>query len=177
MAEAEIGGGKPMVYAKTLLFTLLVPGTVVVLVPHAIREAAGDAPASALLRLLALVPALAGLVSYSWCAFDFARAAGTPAPIDPPKELVVRGLYRFSRNPMYVGVLSLIAAQALYFGSAGLWLYAALVFCAFQGFVVLYEEPTLSRNFGDVYRHYTETVPRWTPPLRRRASGGDALED
>ena len=133
-----------MAYAKTLIFTLLVPGTVVVLVPHAIRAAARRRPAAFLLRALALVPALAGLAIYAWCALAFARAAGTPAPIDPPKELVARGLYRFCRNPMYVGVLSLVGAQALYFGSAWLALYAAALFCAFQTFVVLYEEPTLS---------------------------------
>jgi len=150
-----------MAYAKTLLFTLLVPGTVVVLVPHAIRDAVADTPAGFLLRVLALAPALAGLAIYVWCALAFARAAGTPAPIDPPKQLVARGLYRFSRNPMYVGVLSLIAAQALYFGSAWLWLYAALIFCAFHAFVVLYEEPTLTRSFGAAYQNYRETVPRW----------------
>jgi len=155
-----------MAYAKTLLFTILVPGTVVVLVPHAIRAAAGDAPAGVLLRALALAPGLAGLAIYVWCAFDFARAAGTPAPIDPPKQLVERGLYRHCRNPMYVGVLSLIAAQALYFGSARLWLYAAALFVAFHTFVVLYEEPTLARSFGASYQHYRATVPRWIPGLR-----------
>ena len=167
-----------MAYAKTLLFTLLVPGTLVVLVPHAIRAAAGDAPAGSWLRALALAPAIAGLVSYVWCALAFARAAGTPAPIDPPKQLVVRGLYRFSRNPMYVGVLALVGAQALYFGSAWLALYAALLFCAFHGFVVLYEEPTLTRSFGAAYRHQLETVPRWLPcPRPRPRGGGGAAAD
>jgi protein-S-isoprenylcysteine O-methyltransferase Ste14 len=150
-----------MVYAKTLLFTILVPGTVVGLVPHALRAAAGDTPAGFLLRVLALAPALAGLAIYLWCALDFARAAGTPAPIDPPKELVARGLYRFSRNPMYVGVLSLIGAQALYFGSAWLALYTAAIFVLFHSFVVFYEEPTLARSFGTAYEHYRGTVPRW----------------
>lgn len=157
-----------MAYAKTLLFTVLVPGTVAGLVPYWIRSAAGDVPAQAWLRALALVPALVGVVFYSWCALDFARAAGTPAPIDPPKQLVARGLYRFSRNPMYVGVLALIAAQALYFGSSWLWLYTALLFVAFHTFVVLYEEPTLARSFGAAYRHYRETVPRWLPRIRPR---------
>jgi protein-S-isoprenylcysteine O-methyltransferase Ste14 len=156
-----------LAYAKTLLFTILVPGTIAGLVPHWIRAAAGDVPAQAWLRALALVPALVGVVFYGWCAFDFARAAGTPAPIDPPKQLVARGLYRYSRNPMYVGVLSLIVAQALWFGSAWLWLYAALLFAAFHSFVVLYEEPTLARSFGAAYQHYRETVPRWLPRARR----------
>ena len=104
-----------MAYAKTLLFTVLVPGTVVGLVPYWIRSATGASWAGPLLQALALPFALAGLAIYVWCALDFARAAGTPAPIDPPKELVARGLYRYSRNPMYVGVLSMITAQALCF--------------------------------------------------------------
>lgn len=158
-----------MVYAKTLLFTVLVPGTVVGLVPHWIRAATGAAPAGTLLRALALLIALAGIAIYLWCALDFARAAGTPAPIDPPRELVARGLYRYSRNPMYVGVLSLIAAQALFFASPGTLLYAALLFLLFHSFVVLYEEPTLARSFGAAYQRYRASVPRWIPRPPRRA--------
>ena len=154
-----------MVYAKTLLFTVLVPGTVVGLVPHWIRAATAASPAGPLIRALALLPALAGLAIYLWCAFDFARAAGTPAPIDPPKELVARGLYRYSRNPMYVGVLSMIAAQALYFASPATLLYAALIFLAFHSFVIIYEEPTLAGSFGDAYQRYRASVPRWIPRL------------
>ncbi len=164
-----------MAYAKTLIFTLLVPGTVVVLVPHWIRAASGAAPAGSFLRALALVLALAGAAIYSWCAFAFARAAGTPAPIDPPKELVAHGLYRHSRNPMYVGVLSLVGAQALYFASPWLALYTVGLFCAFQTFIILYEEPTLTLSFGDAYRHYVAMVPRWLTrlrPLPRKAGGG-----
>jgi protein-S-isoprenylcysteine O-methyltransferase Ste14 len=84
---------------------------------------------------------------------------------------VARGLYRFSRNPMYIGVLSMLAAQALYFGSGWLWLYAALIFTAFHAFVVLYEEPTLTRSFGAAYRHYRGLVPRWLPGLPSRPRG------
>ena len=160
-----------MAYAKTLLFTVLVPGTVVGLVPHWIRVATGAAPAGPLSRAFALLLALAGLASYGWCAFDFARAAGTPAPIDPPRELVARGLYRYSRNPMYVGVLSLIAAQALFFASPAISLYAALLFLAFHSFVVYYEEPTLARSFGAAYQRYRASVPRWIPKRPERTGG------
>lgn len=156
-----------MVYAKTLLFTILVPGTVVGLVPNWIRAATGATPAQPLLQAFALLPALAGLAIYLWCALDFARAAGTPAPIDPPRELVARGLYRYSRNPMYVGVLSMVAAQALGFASPATLLYAALLSLAFHGFVVLYEEPTLARKFGGAYQRYRASVPRWIPLSRR----------
>jgi protein-S-isoprenylcysteine O-methyltransferase Ste14 len=151
------------VLAKTLLFTVLVPGTVVGLVPWAIREASGAGAAGAPARALALALGLAGLAVYLWCALDFARAQGTPAPIDPPRELVARGLYRCSRNPMYVGVLTLVSAQALWSGSPWLWLYALLLFLGFHGFVVFYEEPTLARSFGAAYERYRASVPRWLP--------------
>jgi protein-S-isoprenylcysteine O-methyltransferase Ste14 len=146
---------------------VLVPGTVVGLVPHWIRSALGASPAGPLLQALSLVLAAVGLAVYLWCALDFARAAGTPAPIDPPRELVARGLYRVCRNPMYVGVLSLIAAQAIFFASPGTLLYAALLFLAFHSFVVFYEEPTLTRNFGAAYQRYLASVPRWVPLPRR----------
>ena len=160
-----------MAYLKTLLFTVLVPGTVAGLVPYWIRTATAAVPAGPLRQALALLLAVAGLAIYLWCALDFARAAGTPAPIDPPKELVARGLYRYSRNPMYVGVLSLIAAQALYFASPGTLLYATLLFLAFHSFVIVYEEPTLARTFGATYQRYLESVPRWIPRLPPRAGG------
>jgi protein-S-isoprenylcysteine O-methyltransferase Ste14 len=114
-----------------------------------------------------LVLGIAGFAIYLWCAFDFARAAGTPAPIDPPRELVARGLYRYSRNPMYVGVLSMVAAQALAIASWATLLYAAALFLAFHSFVVLYEEPTLSESFGAAYQRYRESVPRWIPRVPR----------
>jgi protein-S-isoprenylcysteine O-methyltransferase Ste14 len=160
-----------MAYAKTLLFTVLVPGTVAGLVPHWIRTATGAAPAGPLSRVFAVLLALAGLAIYGWCALDFARAAGTPAPIDPPKELVARGLYRYSRNPMYVGVLSLIAAQALYFASSETLFYAALLLLAFHSFVIVYDEPTLAKSFGAAYQRYRESVPRWIPRFPPRVGG------
>ena len=99
----------------------------------------------------------------------FARFAivgrGVPAPVAPTATLVVSGLYRHCRNPMYVAVVGAILGQALLFGSASLLLYAAIVWLAFHLFVLGYEEPTLSRqftNYGDYRRH----VPRWIPRLR-----------
>jgi hypothetical protein len=91
---------------------------------------------------------------------------GTPAPIDPPKELVVRGLYRFARNPMYVGVLAVIAGQSWLFGSPPLAIYALAVFACFHVFVIAYEEPTLRRHFDGAYERYCAAVPRWLPRLR-----------
>jgi protein-S-isoprenylcysteine O-methyltransferase Ste14 len=148
--------------AKTALFTLVVPGTVAVIVPRALARAAGPAAAPPLpLAAVALALGAAGAALYLVCAFDFARAAGTPAPIDPPKALVARGPYRFSRNPMYVAVLAVVLAQALWHRSAALAAYAAAVATAFHLFVVLYEEPALARSFGDAYARYRARVPRW----------------
>jgi protein-S-isoprenylcysteine O-methyltransferase Ste14 len=99
-----------------------------------------------------------------WCAWDFTFAGrGTPAPIDPPKELVVQGLYRYVRNPMYVGILSILLGEALLFASWSLFGYAAVVFILFFLFVVLYEEPILMRKFGESYLQYCKNVPRWIP--------------
>lgn len=147
---------------KNLLFTVLVPGTVGVYLPLSI---AGDrTPASGPVLGLALVLLAAGGGVYAWCLWDFASfGRGTPAPIDAPKRLVVRGLYRFVRNPMYVGVLAVILGQAVLFRSTALGLYALAVGTAFHGFVRLYEEPRLAREFGSEYEAYRARVGRWLP--------------
>ena len=95
---------------KTVIFTVLVPGTVAVVIP---RNIASDAGTPTLFSSIGFLPMALGAAIYFWCAWDFATAGqGTPAPIDPPKHLVVRGLYRFVRNPMYAGVLLLLAGEA-----------------------------------------------------------------
>jgi protein-S-isoprenylcysteine O-methyltransferase Ste14 len=91
---------------------------------------------------------------------------GTPAPVAPPQRLVVGGLYRYVRNPMYVAVLSCVVGQALLFGRASLWVYGALVTVAMVAFVRLYEEPNLARRFGADYEAYRRAVPGWLPRLR-----------
>ena len=90
---------------------------------------------------------------------------GTPAPIAPPEKLVVTGLYRYVRNPMYVAVIGIILGQALLFSDRRLLLYAALFWLACHAFVVLYEEPTLKRTFGTAYAAFCANVPRWIPRL------------
>ena len=101
---------------------------------------------------------------------SFARFAlqglGTPAPVAPPKHLVVTGLYRRVRNPMYVGVLAAVSGQALLFGSVRLLEYALLLGLAVHSFVFFYEEPTLRKQFGEEYERYRASVPRWIPRLR-----------
>lgn len=152
---------------KNLVFTVVVPGTVAVYVPLLLGSAR-DAPSTLSLLGGGVVLAIGALV-YAWCVWDFATfGRGTPAPIDAPKRLVVRGLYRVTRNPMYVGVLSVILGWAIVFRSLTLLLYAAAIWCLFHSFVRLYEEPHLRRVFGAQYDAYCEHVGRWLPrPVRR----------
>jgi protein-S-isoprenylcysteine O-methyltransferase Ste14 len=157
---------------KTLAFTIFVPGTVAGYLPW--RLAHGPfAPAAHHARLwqyIGLVPLFFGVALYLWCAWDFAvTGLGTPAPIDAPRVLVVKGPYRFVRNPMYVAVLNAIGGQALLFASASVLRYLLFVWIGFYLFVVLYEEPTLRRQFGPQYDEYRRRVPRWMPGLKRAA--------
>jgi protein-S-isoprenylcysteine O-methyltransferase Ste14 len=91
------------------------------------------------------------------------QGLGTPAPIAPPQHLVVTGLYRYVRNPMYVSVLAVVFGQALLFGDERLFVYGALFWLACHLFVVAYEEPTLARTFKDEFERYRANVPRWLP--------------
>lgn len=147
---------------QNLAFTVLVPGTVAGVVPAVL--ASGHQPAGGARAVLAALVFALGLAIYAWCVWDFASfGRGTPAPVKAPERLVVRGLYRASRNPMYVGVVTVIAGWAIHFGTLALALYAALVALAFHLCVVLYEEPHLRRVFGAEYERYCERVGRWLP--------------
>jgi len=101
---------------------------------------------------------------------SFARFAlqglGTPAPIFPTHHLVISGLFRYVRNPMYVAVLSLILGQGLFFASARVLEYGIAVWVGFFLFVLIYEEPTLRKSYGLEYDEYCANVPRWIPRLR-----------
>jgi protein-S-isoprenylcysteine O-methyltransferase Ste14 len=91
------------------------------------------------------------------------QGLGTPAPIAPTRTLVVTGTYRWVRNPMYLAVTAVIVGQALLFASVALGIYAVVVATAFVTFVNLYEQPTLTRQFGADYEAYLRTVPGWWP--------------
>src|SRR5439155_3592838 len=133
---------------------ILVPGTAMVLVPYLllawdIRMFSFDIGAA---RVVGLLPILLGAVTYLWCAWDFTfTGRGTPAPIDPPKELVVKGLYRHLRNPMYVGITLILLGEALLFEVAVLLLYAGFLLLCAHLFTVYYDDPTLRRLFGASY--------------------------
>ena len=149
---------------KNLLFTVLVPGTVGVYLP--LRLAQGGQPVAGPMLVLAFILLALGATTYVWCVWDFATfGRGTPAPIDAPKRLVVRGLYRYVRNPMYVGVLTVILSWAVLFQSTQVFVYAISIGICFHLFVVLYEERHLARLFGAEYREYCASVGRWLPHL------------
>lgn len=156
-------------FLKNLLFTVLVPGAVAGWLPWLIVQersphGGASAPASAILFAV-------GVSIYLWCVWDFAAfGRGTPAPIDAPTRLVVRGLYRYSRNPMYVGVLTTILAWATLYRAPVLVAYAACIGAVFHAFVMLYEEPHLLRTFGGSYDRYRAQVGRWLPGTGRRTA-------
>ena len=117
-------------------------------------------------RFMGLVPISIGVVIILWCFWDFINSGkGTPAPIEPPKNLVVKGLYRFTRNPMYVGVIFVLSGEILLFESTVLIIYSLIVLLLFHLFIILYEEPTLKDKFGDSYEQYVGSVPRWWPDI------------
>ncbi|MFO7540615.1 MAG: isoprenylcysteine carboxylmethyltransferase family protein, partial [Chloroflexota bacterium] len=114
-----------------------------------------------------LVPVLVGAFVLLWCVRDFyAAGKGTLAPWSPPKKLVTVGLYRLVRNPMYVGVLTLVAGWALYFSSFLLGAYALFLVIRFHMHVRSYEEPWLAWQFGAEWEAYKAAVPRWRPRLQ-----------
>ena len=150
---------------KNLAFTVLVPGTVAGYAPWLIVR--DRSPAAESWWIASALYLLGGAI-YLWCVWDFATfGRGTPAPIDAPRELVVRGLYRYTRNPMYLGVLTTILGWACLFRSGAVLLYALAVAAAFQLFIVLYEEPHLQRTFGSAYAEYCSHVGRWLPRIPR----------
>ena len=105
-----------------------------------------------------------------WCFRDFTvKGRGTPAPVDPPKELVITGLYRYVRNPMYVSGLIVLTGWILWSPSLPLITALLLFFAAAHLFVTLYEEPTLKKKFGASYEEYLRRVPRWIPRIKRTA--------
>ncbi|HKV43378.1 MAG TPA: isoprenylcysteine carboxylmethyltransferase family protein [bacterium] len=151
-----------MSFLKTLVFSVLVPGTFLIVIPR--RLLGVGAQAALPFGLIGIVLIVLGAAGYLWCAWDFASTGqGTPAPIDPPKVLVAGRLYRVVRNPMYLSVLLILVGESVFFASATLLWYALLAWVIIHLFVVFYEEPTLRRKFGTAYEPYCRRVSRWVP--------------
>ena len=150
------------------LFFVVAPSVLAGFIPWSImhwefRPPFFDLQATRAVGMLLIVVGLPGLID------SFARFAlqglGTPAPIAPPQNLVVTGLYRYVRNPMYVAVVAVILGQGILFGDWRLLNYGGLMWLAFHAFVVAYEEPVLAESFCAQYENFRANVPRWIPRL------------
>lgn len=148
------------------LFLVVAPGVAAGLVPWLLTGwDSSDPPAWLAVLGAALVAAGAGALLHAFARF-VVEGTGTPAPVAPTDRLVVGGLYRHVRNPMYVAVVATIVGQALLLGRPWLLAYAAALWLVFAAFVKGYEEPTLSARYGEQYAAYRRAVPAWWPRLR-----------
>ena len=151
------------------VFFVMGPGIVVGLIPWLLTgwQVREPTPYWAPMRVLGVILLVAGLIVLVQAFVRFVvEGFGTPVPVAAPDRLVVGGLYRYVRNPMYVAILAAIVGQALLLGRLGLLLYAAAVWTISAAFVRWYEEPTLTRRFGAEYEAYRHAVPAWWPRLR-----------
>ncbi len=149
------------------LFFLLAPGLAAGAVPWWLTRWRPGPYATPAARLAGALVLLVGLAVLLDAFARFARLGrGTPSPTHPTERLIVSGLYRHTRNPMYLAVLAVIVGQALFFGRLDLLVYAAGCALAMHVFVRLYEEPTLERRYREEYRRYRAAVPRWWPTAR-----------
>ena len=154
-----------MTALKSLLFLIVAPGMVAGYIPLVLLRK-GPQIETGFLAYLAFPLWIIGGAILLWSFWNFlVEGRGTPAPIDPPKELVVVGFYRYVRNPMYVGVLLILIGHFLWFKNIWLIVYTAVAFLIVHLFVTLYEEPTLRRKFGAGYEEYLKKVPRWIPKI------------
>ena len=148
------------------LFLVVAPGVVAGLVPWWLtgwKSGATRAPLQVIGALLIVAGAVVLLDAFVRFVVE---GLGTPAPVAPPERLVVGGLYRYVRNPMYLAVGAIIVGQALLLARSILLFYAAAFAVVVLAFVRLYEEPTLAREFGAEYENYCRAVPGWWPRLR-----------
>jgi protein-S-isoprenylcysteine O-methyltransferase Ste14 len=162
-----------MLLLRSLFFTILQPGVVTVLIPYWLISSRGTdiAPGYQALRYFGFPLIIIGAAGLLWCVWDFFSAGrGTISPIDPPKHLVIRGLYRYVRNPMYVAVVMTLIGEAVFFMSMAVLIEAGVFVVMAHLFVRYYEEPTLRRRFGESYETYRQTVGRWVPHYRSTAN-------
>jgi len=160
-----------LILLKTAIFTAVAPFTVGLWFPTQVHRAYDSLTFSPQpsfpCEIVSWILFGFGAAIYFWCAWDFSvKGLGTPAPIDAPKNLVVNGLYRYLRNPMYVGVFFLVLSRAVYFWSVPIVVYLLLLMICVNLFVLFYEEPHLRKMFDEQYLDYCRRVPRWIPRIR-----------
>jgi protein-S-isoprenylcysteine O-methyltransferase Ste14 len=151
---------------RTLTYVTLFVGFVLVYMPARVLVWAGVSRPAEIgwPQILGVAVGICGAALALWCVGVFARIGkGTPAPFDPPRRLVIRGPYRYVRNPMYIGASFALAGAALFFTSLSLFAFVCGFLLVCHCFVLIYEEPTLRRTFGQEYTAYCEHVKRWWP--------------
>jgi protein-S-isoprenylcysteine O-methyltransferase Ste14 len=151
---------------RTITYASLFIGFVLIYLPARILAQAGMTRPAAFSwpQMAGLLVGTLGAVLALWCVGAFAWIGkGTPAPFDPPRRLVIRGPYRFVRNPMYIGAALALLGAALFYKALPLFLFVCGFLLVTHLFVVIYEEPTLRRTFGPEYQNYCQRVRRWWP--------------
>lgn len=150
---------------SNLIFTILQPGIVAGLLPALIVKDALNNIFTwrfEVHHFMAMAVFITGLIIMLICIVSFAvKGRGTLSPLDPARRLIISGLYRYSRNPMYVGVMLILWGEAIFFLSNYLWLYSFIIFGAFNAFIIFYEEPRLKKDFGAEYDKYFQSTRRW----------------
>jgi len=157
---------------EATLATIVVPGAAVILAPYLILSAQDSIPAprTDLLGLLAILLVVVGASMMIWVSYSFVvRGRGTPIPIDPPSNFVAHGLFRYVRNPMYLGAVLVVISETVLFQCWWLGVYALGLWLVLHSFLVVFEEPQLRRRFGQVYLDYCASTPRWIPRQPRRS--------
>jgi protein-S-isoprenylcysteine O-methyltransferase Ste14 len=172
MTRSRFVGASFWLAVRSLFWAAVLPGLFAGYVPWRFFGVAGvQLNLLRPIHLIALLCIGLGMGLLAACIWEFARSGrGTLAPVDPPRELVVPGLYRYVRNPMYLSVTLIVLGEVLLTGSRGLLLYWVIWFLAVNLFVRFYEEPDLRRRFGPSYEHYTGAVERWLPRFRSSRS-------
>jgi protein-S-isoprenylcysteine O-methyltransferase Ste14 len=155
-----------LIIFRSITYATLFVGLFIIYLPSRVLSWSGIARPDAMEapQIIGSILGCAGGMVAWWCISTFAWIGkGTPALFDPPRRLVIRGPYRFVRNPMYIGAGLALGGAALYFMSAILLIYGSIFLLATHLFVVFYEEPTLRRTFGQDYEAYCHRVKRWLP--------------
>jgi len=166
--QEEASVSRAMAILGSALFFVVAPMMIAGVVPWLVTHWEFQAPFAGveLTRVAGIALIIVGLPGLLDSFARFAiQGIGTPAPVAPTENLVVTGLYRYVRNPIYVAVVAIVLGQATLFGDARLLWYGAFLWLAFHLFVVAYEEPTLRETFGSEYEDYRANVPRWIPRL------------
>ena len=155
-----------MILLQSLIFLIITPGLAAVRIPLVFLRTGPQIKAT-VFAYLAVPLWLTGAFILLTSFWNFVlEGHGTPAPVDPPKELVTTVFYRYIRNPMYVGIILILIGHFLWSGFWLLLAYASLVLVFMHLFVICYEEPTLKKRFGAAYDNYLKKVPRWIPRFK-----------